>query len=793
MITARSKLLRSNIESWRRALGLLPVPLAHASGELSRYVLLNGNVGNFCLDLGPVSMDAIARCSSAWSSNVGHYVTFASDFVEVHRWNAPDRSEKYTTESVTANIERFHRHLESHDPGEQNSIVQHSINAFRTLRNAMADDADGFHSVDAFLYLLACVSAGETRDTLNFAQWGLDAKSQQAACHVESPVWDDLFERMLGVGSFRNLKPDYSLVFRHAAGALFQEAHFQAQVSRQVPLFGAGTASIPTSTVAVGYEGAYFTPQPLARTLAEEALSALDLSVDSLTIFDPACGSGELLKETLRILELRNYTGQINLIGWDISSAAVRMARFILNWEARQFGARLTFSVEAKDSLASVWPRNASLIIMNPPFKSWVQMDTDEREKTSQLMGNLQFNRPNMAALFANLAVEALDDDGVLAMVSPNSMFESTSAKKLRDKIDSILSPALIARLGSQSLFHNAVVDAGLYIGKRTGTPSHGVMIVWSDYRAASSTAALRALRKRGPKSDAPIVDNGYSVYRRPKARSDSSNWVARSYESWMNFEKARGSALMVAAEKLFDIRQGCRLGDDAFVIEKSFYAELGTDEKKYFRPAVLNLSIDAGVLNDSLYVFFPYSEDFDRITTEDALRDAVPTYYRRVLQLHQTKLSARKSIRAGYHWWDLSEPRSNQIARTPKIVSKYFGNEGAFAWDDSGDFVVVVGYAWIPTVKALQQVEKIPEYQQALVAYLNGAPAQQLISYLSLQVGGGQWDLSKRFLAELPIPNPAKTDRQWLISLAKMANAASDNEEDNTIKEFIAFALSKS
>jgi len=108
--------------AWRTELGLLPVPLRSIRETLGQFVLLNGAAGNFCLDFGEDDLDGQIRCSNAWSANVGHYVRFTRQFVEVHRWDIPERSERYTTESVANNVERFHRYLETNDPSPEVTV-----------------------------------------------------------------------------------------------------------------------------------------------------------------------------------------------------------------------------------------------------------------------------------------------------------------------------------------------------------------------------------------------------------------------------------------------------------------------------------------------------------------------------------------------------------------------------------------------------------------------------------------------------------------------------------------------
>jgi hypothetical protein len=245
---------------------------------------------------------------------------------------------------------------------------------------------------------------------------------------------------------------------------------------------------------------------------------------------------------------------------------------------------------------------------------------------------------------------------------------------------------------------------------------------------------------------------------------------VARDYQAWITYEKVERTRRTVPAKRLFDIRQGVRLGNDVFIVEKEYLEKLGKVERRFFRPAVMNLSISEGSLKDSYYVFYPYGEGLPPTNTEEDLADHVPTYFGDRLFPAKQKLAARKSLRkANLHWWDLLRRRSWQEEMVPKIVSKYFGGPRSFAFDSTGEFVVVVGNAWLLKRGTLRIPITDREIYLAILAYLNTDIAADLLEYVSIQISGGQWDLSHKYLAGLPIPNLSKlsgADLNGLIQL---------------------------
>ncbi len=276
-----------DVEFWRSMLGHCPVPLLSDESHGSQFVLVNGNRGNFCLDLQSEKLNSETR-NVAWSCNVGHYVGLIDRHIEVQRWDQKRHLiERYTYESVVSNLERFHAHLEKDEPKRELSIVSHVIRVFRSLRTALGRDVDGNISLKAFLYLLACVTDSAERNELEIDKWRLDTTAVDAASLVHEAEWASLIDELTQGRPLEGLTPNLTLLLRHASGLIFQEAHYEAvAIPQQQPLAGFSPAPITLQrhTKAIGI---HFTPPALARTLVEEAIFAIGDLPDSLPFLTP--------------------------------------------------------------------------------------------------------------------------------------------------------------------------------------------------------------------------------------------------------------------------------------------------------------------------------------------------------------------------------------------------------------------------------------------------------------------------------------------------------------------------
>jgi adenine-specific DNA-methyltransferase len=784
------------VTAWKEALGLLPVRLRYDEENSERFVLLNGSRGNFCLDfVGDV--DPRSQRAAAWSCDVGHYITCKGDSISVNRWDRNSPEERFSGKSVFAQIHEFHRYLEKSTPDQSKSIVAHVLGVFRSIRGATRDEENGLHSLPILLHMLASAAAGGDRISQadDLGLWGLSPDVVERSASINIATWDTLYNDLLGTGRYEVLSPEFKLVLRHASGALFQDAHLEASNPLTLWLPGLELPASIGRTASPSETGVYFTPSALARTLAEEATLEFTAKAGrSLSIFDPACGSGELLKEVLRLLQIRGYKGEVRVVGWDKSQAAVSMARFVLAWEKRAWTAgRVSVEISQHDSVAEPnWPTGVDVLVMNPPFKSWQLMSSNEQEVVREIVG--ESGKPNLAMAFARRGLSVLSDEGVLAMITPNSLLEgsSASARETREVLAQALSPQLVARLGDQTIFARALVDAGIYVGKRKTELVPRTGVLWADASLNSLGRALRGLRRWRGAESLPITEDGFSVYARTDIAINADAWVARRYEAWSLFKRFHNSSKMQPAKKIFEIHQGIRLGNDVFIVPKEYFQSLSKGERRFFRPAVMNPSIVDGKLRDAYYAFYPYSEGLPRIETEEDLKKAVTRYYTDYLLPAKPALKSRKTLvrQTELRWWDLLWSRPWQKKPCPKIVSKYFGRSRPFVFDKSGEFVVVVGNGWLLKAggigESAQDNEDHNVYEMteeesyfATITYLCSTLARDLLEYFSVQVSGGQLDLSSKYIGDLPIPNFATIEPSELNKMIRMGEEITEGRVD--------------
>jgi adenine-specific DNA-methyltransferase len=774
-----------DVSAWRQHLGLMPVPLR--AGDGTAFVLLNGARGSFYLDLPRVAEPTAEFRSNAWSTNVGHGVAVVDRDIRVQRWDRRE-PELFSVAAVRHDMEKFHRHLERDTPPADLSVVAHGIRTFRRLRQAFGEQFSSTDVLLAYLLMLAEAVDGPIR-ALDLTRWDLPRRAMDLSKELTPDTWMAVADYLTMGRTLDDLRPDVRLMLRHASGALFQEAHHLAifDTSGQLQLIPAAPKPVAVHRKPES-SAAHFTPASLTRSVVERALLTIGELPGTLTVLDPACGSGEFLREALRQLRLGGFSGSVYLVGFDISEAACVMARFSLAAERNSSTDRdpITTQVDIRcvDALAVEWPSGADLILMNPPFRAWLDMPPETKAFVRGILGRLASNRPDLAAPFLLRAAETLKDGGVIGSVVPASMFDGTSSSAIRSALGEVLSPNLIARLGSHQLFAGARVDAGLYIAKRTSGAMADAVAMWADHREASTSGALRTLRRLGAVDDYPVIRDGFNIYVNPSIGHTSDSWAPRPYEAWKTGQLVRN---LPTVGSLFEVHQGILTGaNSVFLLSEQELRSLPREERSAFRRAVMNESIDGGRISTTAWVFYPY--DASAIDSEADLQAKLPTYYERVLLPQKERLAVRQR-KSNANWWTLAEHRPKwQLGKQPKIVTAYFGDRGSFAWDDRGDIAVVQGYAWLARLRRSQSASLSSHAWLALLAILNSGLFSQLLSAHSNHVGGGQWNLSKRFVSPVPVPDVLELDADLLHDIARIGGKihesgleslmASDNAE---------------
>lgn len=804
-------------DSWARVLGLVHVPMfgsARPAAAGQNAVLVDGHRASFAIvSGGPASDLSREPLDWSWSAYLNHVLLIdsANGAMTLRRWDRSD-SRKFRLPKTGQAAREMLGILEAAAEPRSADVVLHLLRAFREIRRVAVDPLNAIHLLNALLLGTEGVRLGriEERDWLR-AQTVTDALGllpepdarlsgvREVPAATKSANISSLLRYFITPEPLTTCRLEPDLLLRHAASQLYQEAHLAIERDPQLPLF-IDASHTSTAVGVLHHRDVRFTPPSLARTLAQQALRAAGARENNdLDILDPACGSGVFLQEALRELVAAGFTGKVKLRGYDRSAISCAIAEFCLSRAKADLasdGVSVEVDILHTDALTEAWG-NPNIVLMNPPFVAWDQMDADDQARTRETLGPLAKGRPDKAMAFAWKAAQSIRPGGAVATVLPAALLENDSGGPLREALSTKSTPLLVGRFEGTGYFRGAMVETAFLVYRCPPAHAERASVRMLLATEGSEDAGLRLLRLADAGINAAPPPGVELSVTAPSALQ-SRSWSPR-YQHVARLTELLTTSGLPTLGTMFDVRQGARTGmNEAFIVGRAEWDSLPSAERKYFRPAAGNSTISNGRLSDGEYVFFPYGKA--RIGFEAELSAKVPTFYKERLMPLKDALRSRSGITE--EWWRLTRERSWQNAPSPKLVSTYFGDRGSFAFDEAGTFVVVQGHAllWRSGNTRARKSEK-PFSETSLpfayLALLNSRVFESILACYCPRVQGGQYNLSKRFVDPIPLPNLSDDERITggaLETLAGLGHAINDGarppEEDLDRQAALAYGL---
>lgn len=772
------------INPWAQQLGLVATPLfgrerptGLAGGHLA---LLDGVRASFLLS---DEADDDAAPDWAWSSDVRHHVLLKQKQVVVTRVSGS--KDTFERRSVESKLAEFLRYLEIDSDSEKIvGAIEHLVRLFRRHRTTLhQSNSPAPPDLQSFLYLLLLAEQGDDGSVVEAHRHGDRLAKTYGLADFDPTRLSEMYvsrfveEVKLSSASARRLLTP--LTVRHAGGALFQETQAELQSApMQMTLFGLADAA--KQRFDLSKFGVYYTPPGLARTLTEIAIEPY-LNQDSLTINDPACGSGIFLCEAIRALQRRNYAGKIVLSGRDISPDAVQMARFSVACALRDWPQNhVRWSIESSDFFEGLFARQRfDVVLMNPPFLSWDALNDEQRSDLRNILGASFAGKPDLSTAFIQASLSHLTAGGTLATLIPRGVLDSQRGANWRNEILSGNDVRLIGTFGEHGLFRHAMVSiaAAVFQRKRTGAPT---VMVWADERPYSAEAALRALRRQSSKSK--IIDDrsdNWSIY---SMRAGS----LQQRKSWLPTPNALGSTLDLIerakfprVEQLFAVWQGIKMGlNEALIVPGDLYLSLPARERKYFRKVANGEDIANGRIQGSMYIFYAPKE----FSSEREMLNALPKFGQRLLQ-YKTALKKRTYVDSRT-WWEVFRPKKELAARTPRILTKMFGALNMAAVDAKGEFLPLQALAWMPNWQALDVERGLEESALQWYCRILNSRIFFLLrrEFAAAITAGGQLDVSRKYVDDVPLPMPKRDELMALASANAPPDVSASRENDEIV-----------
>ncbi len=223
--------------------------------------------------------------------------------------------------------------------------------------------------------------------------------------------------------------------------------------------------------------GAYYTPERAARILSAWAIQS-----PSDKVLEPSFGRCGFLQAVVDQLEVRGCEELIhNVHGYDIDSGAFEGPYESLvqeNGAGDQFQERDFLEARPVD----LEGRKFNVVIGNPPYVSYHNMEEEQREAAVQAVRESDFSLDRKASLWAYFVLHALaflKEGGRVAWVLPGSFFHADYASTIIDSVTGHFENAVALQLGER-------------IFRSEGAEEHSVILLADGWKTECPCEDLR-------------------------------------------------------------------------------------------------------------------------------------------------------------------------------------------------------------------------------------------------------------------------------------------------------------
>ena len=450
------------------------------------------------------------------------------------------------------------------------------------------------------------------------------------------------------------------------------------------------------------------------------------------------------------------------------------MARFAVTASLRDWmpAGGVALDLQPGDSLGERGMPAADVIVMNPPFIGFAAQTPKQRDQLAVALGAASAGRGDYSMAFVLSALESLNPGGVLGTLFPASLLSLKAASTWREQLLDLADLRFLGSIGDFGLFSHALVQVAAAVFSKGRRHDQEFVALITENDPLATSVALRQLRRmREEEGSATIVEDAWSLFPVPVAAlKERPTWRLPSPKG-ERILKALSQAGLPTVANLFEIAQGIQTGlNTALLLTAEEYHALPAKERRFFRQAIMTNSIQGGRITKVYWLFFPHDTKGALFPDEDAVRHAVPRYFAQYLEPNRARLEARATIiRSGRtDWWGLMHPRAWSLNPRPRILTKFFGAEGAFVGDYDATYFAVMGHVWTLKSRVAASAPEIAEVNEsvadeqleeadllaAFVGICNSAAFAKLLGLYAPHVAGGQFDLSARHVGPIPIPD---------------------------------------
>lgn len=549
--------------------------------------------------------------------------------------------------------------------------------------------------------------------------------------------------------------------------------------------------------------GIHYTPPELADFLADSILQHADLPRGEITVLDPACGEGALLRAVSERLNKR-VRKRLHLVGFETDTSALKAATIVLgNLDVADVTLQHQdfLDIDGMEATAGPPPRvlserlpQADLVISNPPY---VRTQVLGAKRAQQLA--IRFGLTGRVDLYHPFAIgmsSVLKPGGTLGLLTSNRFLTVKSGETLRRLLRQSFCLRAIYDLGDTRLFDAAVLPVVVIGSKRiNGTESQGECTFDRVYVNRTRVSrpvpqlptVLEALRSREVEGVIEVAGEQFCVERGVLPDTECpSVWALSTGESqeWLQ-AVARKQATTFG--DLSHVRVGVKTtADEVFIRDWDQLSQRLRPEPELLRPLATHHQACRWLRPDdepyTRQLLYPHTVSAGRRVAVE-LADFPSA--RRYLLEHEARLRRRKYVlHAGRQWYEIWVPHHPDDWSKPKIVYPDISESPRF-WLDRSGAVVNGDCYWITLRDAVED-----DWLLVLLAVANSTLITKFYdTVFHNKLYAGRRRFMTQYVKQFPVPALQSKCAQQIVRRVKTAlrsgmTTRRENELDSLVWE---------
>lgn len=508
--------------------------------------------------------------------------------------------------------------------------------------------------------------------------------------------------------------------------------------------------------------GAVYTPESIRRFIVSNTLSQFPIEQwENLSIADISCGCGGFFTTALDVIRehinISCYSLIENLYGIDIASYSIDRTRILLSLYAIEKGEDydyLPINLYNANSLTFDWNTIGTVqenggfdvIIGNPPYVSSSKISQESKDA----LCNWSVTRTGKTDLyipFFQIALECLNDKGVLGYITVNNFYRSVNGRAFRAYVSYYGYDFKIIDFGAEQVFKGrSTYTCICIISKNVGDIKY--------IKTLSSSLSK-------------IVESDYTIL--PYNILDNhEGWLLQSLDVANNIKRIESCGKSLG--KVFNIKNGfATLKNEVYVLnvvqqdQDYYYTQTKKGEvfkieklicRDVIKPNTLKNEIE---LNEKIEkLIFPYTSSSQglEIIPEDKLKNEFPMAYEYLLAHMETLKKRDKGAREYDAWYAFGRTQALNISGY-KLLFPYIADAPYFVISDNKDLLFYNGYALVSDdLRKLKIAQKI--LQSNVFWYY--------IKNSSKPYGGDYYALAKNYVKDFGYISLTKEEEEVLL-----------------------------